>query len=128
MDILNNKYIGDSVSQVEMEMVEKEKKESIILGTYNLKRGLKLFYYNPENTELGEVEIKYSDTLTMCLIDGEISVIDLELMKCTVDSRFEYFQCLNMNTAKKRLKKFKLGKIKELFNLKEYNSEGIRFW
>lgn len=127
MEIVPN-LIKDNFSRPQIEQLQQKQHEYYLLGSYWLSKGLKLFSYNPTNSELKEVKIVYSDTITIYKIDGILVTIDLETTKCTVDSRNYYFESLNMNTAKNRVEKFKNGKIKELFNLRNKPNKTIKLF
>jgi len=112
-----NKNIENKVLRNDTEMVVKEKMEYTLLGTYEIKKGLKLFSYNSSNGEITEVEIKRSTTISTALTEEGWLYWDEEMNQSTIDSKLDYFQALRLNSAKIRVKKFKEGKIKELFNL-----------
>lgn len=116
------------ISKPEQELVEQEKEEYKLLGTYLRTKGLKMFYYSPQRDELGEVNYQTSETIHMVIEDGRIKLKDPEQEKAMVDSRNIHFEALNLKNAKKRLMNYKQGKIKELCNLREYNPDGINFW
>lgn len=121
-------HIKSDFKKPEIENIEREKKEYFLLGTYLKTPGLKIFYYNSQKNEVHELYIKKCKTLIIKPIDGELIAMDYEASKVQVDSRWTFFEALNMRTANKRLQKFKQGKIKELFNLKTPSKEGIKFY
>lgn len=119
----------NSFSKLEIEQVQLKKQEYYLLGTFLRTKGLRLFYYNPENEEIKEAIIKFSDTIHIYKMpDNRFITIDWENQKCTVDSRVIYFEVLNFNNAVSRVKRYKQGKIKELSNLKAPSKEGIKFY
>lgn len=128
MNIVPETTKSNTVSQFEIEQVQLQKQEYYLLGTFLRTKGLILFYYNPENGEVKETKIKYSDTIHIYKLPDKWICIDWENQKCTVDSRFIYFESLNIKNAKDRVKKYKNGKIKELCNLRIPNKEGIKFY
>jgi len=121
----------ESTSKPEVEQVQKEKMEYHLLGTYLRTRGLTLYSYNPMKDEIEPVVISYSNTIHIIPKDGELVAIDLEADKTTIDSRCIYFEALNQKSAEIRVKKWKAGQIKELFNLRDPNKEPLvelKFW
>ena len=119
----------NSFSKLEIEQVQLKKQEYYLLGTFLRTKGLRLFYYNPENGEIKEAVIKFSDTIHIYKMpDNRFITIDWENQKCTVDSKVIYFEVLNFNNAILRVKRYKQGKIKELSNLKIPSKEGIKFY
>jgi hypothetical protein len=100
------------------ELVEQEKEEYKLVGEYSRTRGLGLFYYDPRKNIVAEQEIKYGNTIHLVPKDGELIPVDYEQEKATVDTRCIYFESLNLEKAKKRVKRWKQGRVKELCNLK----------
>jgi len=128
MDILNNTVLEKATKKPEMEMVEREKHEYKLIGTYMRRKGLKLYSYNSIKNELKEVHVLTKDTLQIVPDEnGKLTAIDTGYEKAYVDSRNIYFEALNLKNAQKRLAKFKKGEIKELCNLKEPGNR-INFW
>jgi len=118
MDILNNTLLEKATSKPEMEMVEREKHEYKLVGTYLRRKGLRLFAYNSLKNELKEVAISTKDTINIISDEnGQLTVIDTGYEEANVDTRNIHFEALNLKSAKKRLQKYKSGKIKELCNL-----------
>lgn len=128
MNILNDKTDITSTNKPEMEMVEQEKQEYYLLGTFMRTRGLRLFGFNYFKNEVFEVVVNHGNTIHLVPVDGKLMTFDFEAEKCTVDSRFTYFEALNLESAKKRVQKYQDGKISELCNLKKPNPDGIRFF
>lgn len=119
MDILNNTNQNNSVQKSEIEQVQKQKQEYKHIGQYLRTRSLKLFSYNPRTEEIKEiVDIKKVDVEIISTETG-LSTKDLATAKASIDTRNIQFESLNMGNAEKRVKKWKEGKIKELFNLRE---------
>lgn len=125
MNIVNEKE-KSLISKNEIEQVELQKKEYTFLGKFLRTPGLKLFGYNSLKNEIFEVEINYSNTLHLLHRNGVLTAVDLESEKCLIDNSFEYFEALNIISAKKRVRKFKDGKIKELINLRKYEPNAIK--
>jgi GDP-D-mannose dehydratase len=129
MNIVPDITKANSVSSVEIEQVQQEEKEYILLGTFLRTKGLNLFYYNPVDGSVTEAVIKYGDTIHIYKMpDNSFIAIDWEAQKTTVDSKCIYFECLNMSNALQRVKRFKNGSVKELFNLRRPNPDGIKFF
>jgi len=130
MIIIDNMVL-DKISKPEIEQVQKEKTEYHILGTYWRTKGLKLFSYNPANCKIELVEIKYSDTVHIIPKNGILVPVDLEAEKTTIDSRCVYFEALNLKSAERRVKRWKDGRLQELFNLRDVSKEPLvelKFW
>ena len=123
---LQNKDDFNSTNGVEL--VEQERQEYYLLGSFHRTAGLKMFGYNHFENKVFEITIKYSNTIHLVPIDGKLIPVDYEAEKTTVDSRFKYFECLNMNSAIKRVNKYKNGKLIELSNLKTYTGNTINFF
>lgn len=124
MEIINSPILKDGrIKKSEIEQVVREKQEYTLLGKYNLTKGFKLFCYNPINGEVTQPKIKVSGFIQCELVnvDGVPTWqwFDPENFNVTIDSRNIYFESLNIKNAINRVKKWKEGKIKELFNLKK---------
>jgi len=127
MDLLKNNS-SHGLDKPTMEQVQQEKQEYYLLGSFIRTRGLLLFGYNYIKDEIFPVDIKYSDTIHLVPSDGKLLPIDYESEKCTIDSRFTYFESLNHKNAISRVNKYKQGKIHSLSNLRKYNPDGIKFF
>jgi hypothetical protein len=129
MNILNDKSDISFVSAAETEQVQQEEKEYLLLGTFMRTKGLRLFYYNPSDNMIREAEIKYSNTLHIYKMpDNKFITVDWEAQKCTIDSKCIYFEALNYKSAINRVNRVKTGRLRELFNLRRPNMEGIKFF
>lgn len=118
--------VGKDLSKPQMEQVEKEKQEYKIIGTYKRTKGLRLFAYNLLNETLREVSVKNSeDAIVKLTKEGVLINAHLE---AKIDSKDIHFEALNEKNAKKRVLKFKEGKIKDLCNLKKVNNKTIKFY
>lgn len=118
----------ECISKPEMEQVQQEKQEFHLIGTFIRTRGLNLYGYNHIENKIFPVEVKYSNTINLVPIDGVLVPIDYNNQECQVDARFDYFECLNMRNAEKRLKKYKEGKITHLCNLRTPSKDGLKFY
>ena len=127
MDILNDKNSIDYISKPEMENIEREKEHYYLLGSFIVTKGLRLFGYNYLKDEIFEVDVQTKTTIQLVPIDNKLIPMDFESDRATVDSRFEYFQALNLKTANNRVEKYKQGKIK-LNNLRKYNPNSIKLF
>jgi SUMO ligase MMS21 Smc5/6 complex component len=117
----------DSIFKNEIEQVEEKKKEYLILGTYVLNKGYKLFSFNPTNEEIKEIIINKSNTIQIAnTFEKGWIMFDPETMKAQIDSKNYYFESLNISTAKNWIIKCRKYN-KEICNLKLYNSDGIEF-
>lgn len=121
----SNKTVDNKVLKNDMEMVVKEKMEYTILGTYEIKKGLSLFSYNPSNGEILLVEIQRGSVMSTALTTEGWVYWDEEMDKATIDSNLYYFQALRLKSANARVKKWKEGKIKDLFNLEKPSNNSI---
>ena len=128
MNIVPDLPISAKINQGEIEQVQQEEHEYQLLGTFLRTRGLRLWGYNHFDDIIFEVSIQYGDTIHLVPFDGKLIPVDYKSEKCTVDSRFAYFESLNRQNAEKRVRNWKYGKIKELNNLVKPNPEGIKFY
>lgn len=128
MNLLNDKTDLTDVANPSIEQMEKEQQEYHLLTTFFRTRGLKLFAYNYVDGEISEVVVKKGATININVVDGRLIPVDFEREKCTVDGRLIYFESLNLNSAKSRVKKYRAGKIQTLSNLREPNPDGIKFF
>jgi hypothetical protein len=119
MELFGKKIGKSAIDKPEMEMVEKEKQEYKLVGQYLRTKGLRMFSYNSLKDELKEVSIENKKEVTMVMdAEGKLNAKDLGFEECEVDSRNIHFEALNMKNAKKRVQKYKDGKLKELCNLR----------
>ena len=120
MDILNEKSDKNSFSKPEIEQVQKQKQEYKLIGKYLRTKGLRLFSFNSlRDIELKEVIISTKDEVHLSFNEyGKLAPVDLGMEECQVDSRDIHFEALRMESAVKRVEKWKKGKIKELCNLR----------
>ena len=126
-DLVN--IVKDSIGKPEIENVERAKQEYKLIGKYLRKKGLRLYAYSSIKNELKEVKITMKDQVHITTDEyGKLAPVDLGLEEAEVDSRNIHFEALNWKNAEKRLEKFKSGKIKELRNLREPESEGIKIF
>jgi len=129
MDILGKTFSEEKISKPEIERVQKEKDEYKLVGKYMRTKGLMLFAYNPMKDELKLIKVdKKKDAVLTFDVGGKGGVHDAVAEECNVDSRNIHFEALNMKSAQKRVQKYKDGKTKELYNLKEPSTEGIKLW
>lgn len=107
----------------ETELVQREKQEYKLLGSYLRTRGLRIYGYNSIRNKLYEVEIICGNTIHL-IPDGlgNLIPIDPETEKSTVDARDIHFEALNWKNAQHRVNRYKQGKLKELCNLREAGS------
>jgi hypothetical protein len=118
----------EKVLKPEMEQVQQEKQEYHLIGTYLRTAGQKLYGYNHLENKIFEVEIKYGDTINLVPLDGQLVPIDYTTQECVVDSRFTYFESLNLKNAHRRVERYKQGFIKDLCNLRKPSKEWVRFY
>lgn len=118
----------DHIDSTRIEHVEKHKHEYKFLGSFLRTAGLNLYAYDGVKNLVYELKIKYSNTITLKPIDGKLIPIDEEAAKCTVDSRHEVFEALNMRTALRRVEKYKNGKISKLSNLRVPSEFGCKLF
>lgn len=128
MNILNDKSDITSFSNVEMEQVQQEEKEYTLLGTFARTKGLNLFFYNPQEDEVKEAKVAFSDTIHVYKLPDRFITVDWEAQKCVVEGKFIYFEALNLTNAIKRVERYKKGQVKELANLKVPSKNGIKFF
>ena len=118
----------EKVLKPEMEQVQQEKQEYHLIGTYLRTAGHTLYGYNHLENKIFPVEIKYGDTINLVPMDGQLVPIDYTAQECVVDSRFTYFECLNLKNAHRRVDRYKQGLIKDLCNLRKPSKDGVRFY
>ena len=117
MDIVKSNS-KDKLDKTRIEQVQKKKHEYYLLGQFLVKKGLTLYAYNSKSDSITKVKIQHSPTLRLYQPDeGDIRFHDPDA-KVNVDSRNIHFQALNISSARKRVEKYKQGKI-ELFNLQK---------
>ena len=119
---------SNRIAQNEIEQVQIKEHEFYYLGTFLRTRGLSLYGYDYINDKVVEVTIKHGDTIHLVPMDGKLIPIDYDMETCNVDSRFTYFEALNMRNAEKRVRRWKEGFVKELSNLVRPNPNGIQLW
>jgi len=128
LDFNNNK---DSFSKPELEQIQKEKQEFKLIDKITRTKGLKLFAYNQNKNEVFEIILPkdINNTLYTKVEDGQL-VIDYEKTydKAVIDPRNIHFEALNLNSAIKRVDKWKRGEIKDLDNLKRNFNKTISFF
>lgn len=115
-------------SKPEIEAVEREQDEYKLIGKYRRTKGLRLFAYDSLKNELYEIDVDNKKSAEVSFIGGKMEVKEQSTEQATVDSRHIHFEALNQNSAANRLTKYKRGNIKDLCNLKECNTNGIKFW
>lgn len=118
----------DSTTKPEIEQVVKEKMEYSLLGTYNISKGFKLFAYSSVNGKIREVILNRGEFIQCELTNEGWIWFDPENMHTTIDSKEIYFEAFNLRSAQNRVKKFKEGSIKELFNLKKPSNKTINIF
>lgn len=128
MNILGKSHDDKVTSKPEMEMVENEKDEFKLIGKYMRTKGLSLFSYNSMKDELRIVKIDKKKDLSITFEEAQMGTKEVTEEECVVDSRNIHFEALNMKNAKKRVQKYKDGKIKELCNLREPSNNKIELW
>jgi len=129
MEIFGKTLSKKGVDKPEMEMVENEKQEYKLVGQYLRTKGLKMFSYNSLKGEMKEILIKDKKEVTLVIgVEGKLTSDDLGYEECDVDSRNIHFEALNLKNAKKRVQKYKDGKIKELCNLRLPSKDGLKLW
>jgi len=130
MDIVPT-FTPNASTATDMELVEQEKKEYLLLGTFVRTRGLRLFQWNHNENKLIEVKLRDNLTAELKIEDSKLVAKDIEHEVADLDGRYEYFESLNHKTALKHIAKFKAGKIKSLNNLRRYdpaNMNELKFW
>ena len=125
MDILNQNNKDKSVNKPEIEQQEKEKQEYKLIGRFIRRKGMKLFQYNPTKDEIIEIDIQPKTQMVLAKTKNGLDYIDIAQEEATVDSNQIHFESLNWKNAKKRVKKYKKGKLKELSNIRTNESDAI---
>lgn len=129
MNIVPDKAIAKG-SNPEQELVENEKVEYKLIGRYLRTKGLRLFSYDSVADILYEVTVIIQDSLVLVADKdtGKLLPKDIGVEEASIHTAHTHFEALNMKTARKRLAKFKAGKLKDLCNLREANPHGIQFY
>ena len=129
---LINKAPKVNPNEVTTELQQKQKQEYKMIGRYWINKSLKLFQYNPITQEIlfveRESERDGKGTIYIVEVAGKLVAKDLDYEKAQVDPRMIFFEAMNINTAQKRVDKWKQGKVKELCNLREITDNKIKFW
>lgn len=129
---LINKAPKVNPNEVTTELQQKQKQEYKMIGRYWINKSLKLFQYNPTTQEISFVERERErdnkGTIYLVEVEGKLVAKDLDYEKAQVDPRMIFFEAMNINTAQKRVDKWKQGKVKELCNLREITGSKIKFW
>lgn len=123
--IITHQPNESAVSKPEMEMVEQQKQEYKLLGQFMRTKGLRLYAYDSSNDKMSLVKVSFKNTIT---INDNLEKGSMATEECTVDSRNIHFEALNDRTAQTRIDKFKIGKIKDLGNLKKPTKKDINFF
>lgn len=118
MNILNDKSDMTFSAKSDIEIVEQQKQEFKLLGTYLITSGMNLYCYNPHKDTVELVEFKKSKNCILVIKGGDYCVEDYDRPKLEVDPTWDYFEKSNMKNAEKHVQKFKDGKIKRIWNLK----------
>ena len=117
-------------SKPELGLVENEKQEYKLIGRYLRTKGLMLFSYDSQHDRLYKVDIMIQDSVVLIPDETgqQLMAKDIGVEEASINSGHIHFEALNWRTARKRLAKFKAGKLKELTNLREVNPHGIQFY
>lgn len=128
MNILNDNSDITKTNKPEIEQVEKKKQEYKLLDSFIHTPGLRLFGYNHIEDNIFELPVPHGKSIHLEFDKGIPRLTDYEAKKVTVDSRFEYFEVLNMENATRRVKNWKENKIKKLCNLRRPDPESIKLF
>ena len=110
----------NNISKEEIEILQEQQKEYLLLGTYELRKGMLLWGYDAVKGHLFPQIIAKNRDLCVEIINNEITVEkNLSTMKIVIDSCLLYFQATGWKAAQKKVKQFRDGKIKTLFNLRQ---------
>ena len=119
----------DVLSNDSIEQVTPEKQEYKLIGSYFRTKGLSLYCYNQfEDTVTLVIETIPTQVRLIVISNGDKDTLgyeEFEHKRCEVDSRFYYFEALNITSAIKRVDKWKVGKC-SLCNLKESNPNAMK--
>lgn len=128
MNIVNNDTRLDQISKGEISIVQKKKHEYYLMGRFWRTKGVRIFGYDPVTGKVEEISIEYSDSIHIVNRGRGLEAVDIEFEKVMVDSRWIYFEALNISNAIRRVERWRDGKIDNLFNLIEVGNEVIKFW
>ena len=118
MNITGSKLDMTFAPKSDVEMVEQQKQEFKLLGTYLRTKGMNLYCYNPHKDSVELVEFKKSKNCILVINGNDFHVEDYDNPSIEVDPTWEYFEKSNMKNALAHVSKFKQGKIKYIWNLK----------
>jgi hypothetical protein len=120
MNLLNDKTDFNLSTKTEMELVEQEKQEFRLLGTYLRTPGLFLYCYNPHKEVVEEAFFLKSKNCVLVIDDNEKdwTVEPHERERLEVNPNWDYFEALNIGSARRRVERWKTGKLDSLWNLR----------
>jgi len=113
--------------KAELEQLEQEKQVFKLIDTIIRTKGLNLYAYNSTKDTIFKILIDYKDTCYTKIKDKKLIINHgKNYSKSNIDPRNEHFEALNMSSAKKRVEKFKNGRIKELCNLRSLKDQDTK--
>lgn len=125
LDILKDIDHNNSAFKGETELLEKEKKEYRLLGTFLRRLGLNLYAYDKDKDMIFLVEVEKKNLVSFSQVQEYLKNNKSEskqkytaFMEANVKSHHIHFEALNDKNAIKRVNKFKQGLIKKLDNLR----------
>lgn len=120
MNLLNDKMDMTPSTKTEMELVEQEKQEFRLIGTYLRTPGLFLFCYNPYKDIVEEATFIKSSACILVIEENKKDwrVEPYEKERTEINPNWEYFEALNLGNARRRVERWKEGKIVSLWNLR----------
>lgn len=120
MDIISPHITADPFLKNQMEMVQREQKEKVLLGSFSRTRGLALFEYIPDTGKIRMIKpVVHGMKVIFVIKNGKLEVQEAGITgHVTVDSLDMVFETLNMRSAQKRVDRWKEGKIATLSNLR----------
>ena len=123
------------IESTKVEQVAPQKLEYKLVGSYFRTKGLSLYCYNQlEDTVSLVVETIPTKVklvvkpLESCPKYDYVTYEEYEHKSVEVDTRFYYFEALNLISATNRVNKWKQGLIKSLDNLKPFVKGKIQFF
>jgi len=118
---------ASKIDKAQLEQVEQKEHEYALIAQYVRTRGLTMYAYSNASKEISKVSVSHKDTVhlkpTSSGLMADIAATEI----CEVDSRDIHFEALNIKTALRRIKKYQLGLIKDLCNLRTPNRDELSF-
>jgi hypothetical protein len=121
-------YSEEIINKPGIEVIEKEKKEHRLIGSFLRTPGLNLYAFDYRENKVYRLNIIKNTMAAVNIRENKLKVKPVRNDKIFIDSKHIPFEALNDRTAQNRVNKFIQGKIKELCNLKRKNLNPINLF